>query len=134
MSYQIIEHTADYKILVKGKTLADLFQSALAGMMDFLRPSEMEKIIVSRPAIINSADRTALLIDFLSEVLLLANTHKEIYQQISFKKLTEMGLEAKLIGHKVKEFKDDIKGVTYHEAEIRKSKIGELETLIVFDI
>jgi SHS2 domain-containing protein len=134
MSYQVVEHTADYKILVRGKTLADLFQSALIGMMDFLKPTQMEKTTVSRLLKIASADHTTLLIDFLSEVLLLANTHKEIYHKVDFKKLGETELEAKLVGHKVKEFKDDIKGVTYHEAEIKQSKNGGLETAVVFDI
>jgi len=107
---------------------------ALIGMMDFLKPTQMEKTTVSRLLKIASADHTTLLIDFLSEVLLLANTHKEIYHKVDFKKLGETELEAKLVGHKVKEFKDDIKGVTYHEAEIKQSKNGGLETAVVFDI
>ena len=37
-------------------------------------------------------------------------------------------------GRKVKRFKEDIKGVTYHELEIKQQKDGTWETTILFDI
>ena len=37
-------------------------------------------------------------------------------------------------GFDIEEFDDDIKAVTYHEAEVRKNGKGNLETYMIFDI
>jgi len=43
-------------------------------------------------------------------------------------------LDARLFGAHVRKFDEDIKAVTYHEANITHSPTGEFETMIVFDI
>jgi len=48
--------------------------------------------------------------------------------------LTETEIEVKVFGRKVEEFEEDIKAVTYHEAEVKKNEKGEYETMLVFDI
>jgi SHS2 domain-containing protein len=43
-------------------------------------------------------------------------------------------LEATVYGRKVSGFKEDVKAVTYHEADITENEEGCLETVVVFDI
>jgi SHS2 domain-containing protein len=64
----------------------------------------------------------------------LVQTHKEIYNEVKFKKFLNNNLEAELIGNKVESFGEDIKGVTYHELEITKNKNGLYQATILFDI
>ena len=81
-----------------------------------------------------TSDITALLVDFLGELVRLASTYKEAYSRIIFDELSSSSLRATLVGEKISEFGDDIKAVTYHEANIVKNAQGRWETDIVFDI
>lgn len=146
MSYRFLEHTADLRMAAEGKDLQDLFSEALRGMMHILKPAggegkeanpALERLTikggVKRTLKIEAGDRTSLLIDFLNETLLLAQTHKEIYAGVKFKEFGEHRLEAELTGHKIDSFAEDIKAVTYHEAEV-KNENGIWKTNIIFDI
>jgi len=83
---------------------------------------------------ISSLDLSSLLVDFLSEVLYLCETRKEIYEKIQFKKFTDQILEGILIGKKLKRIGVQIKGVTYHDLDIHQKKDKTWETTILFDI
>jgi len=133
MPYKVLEHTADFRMAVSGKDLAELFQSAFLGMMDYLKEKRVKKITVSHLIKIESVDETGLLIDFLNEILTLVQINKEIYKKIKFHKLTNTELEAEIFGYSTDSFDHDIKAVTYHEADIKKEG-NFLKTNIVFDI
>ena len=136
MTYKFETHTADIRLRVEAKTLEELFRDALNGMMEFIKPEgfiESKKPNV-RKILIDSYDQTTLLIDFLSDVLLNAHTHKEIYTSLKILKLTQNHFEAVIKGSKINEFSEDIKAVTYHEADVKKNDKGNWETVIIFDI
>ncbi len=135
MGYKILEHTADVRIRAQGDSLRELFESAVFGMMEILKPNvsagapAVEKIVA-----LEAEDTTALLIDFLNDVLYSACTNKETYDKIIFKKLTPRALEATLFGVPALSFGEDIKAVTYHEADVKQNEQGKWETLLIFDI
>lgn len=133
--YEILEHTADVRMLVQGDSLEDLFSEALYGMMEILEPKvDDQKKVIERVIAIEATDTTTLLIDFLNEVLLSTQIHKEAYNKMIFKELSQHSLEAILSGIAVQSFGEDIKAVTYHEAEVKRTEDGTWETMIVFDI
>ena len=134
MSYKILEHTADARIYVDGKDLAELFESAIAGMMEMYGPEGIQKETADRKVSVESDNQSYLLIDFLNEILILVNKYKEIYTIKKFKKISNNEVEAILSGQRASHFNKDIKAATYHEANIRKNDDGLLETNIVFDI
>jgi len=135
MTYTFLEHTADIRMRVTGKTLEELFQDSLLGMVAAMKPIEpQEPIKIQREISIESHDTTALLIDFLSEALVFIHTKHEAYTEIKFHKLTNEFLEVELIGYKSERFTEDIKAVTYHEANIHKTESGLWSTNIIFDI
>jgi len=137
MGYEVLEHTADLRLRVWGRDEEELFREALLAMAEIMkaerRRAEHEEKNV-RNVHIQSQDITTLLVDFLNEILTLAQTHREIYTEIFFKRISEAELIAELSGFAVEGFEEDIKAVTYHEAEIRKNVEGNLETNLVFDI
>ena len=135
MKYKILDHPTDLRLLVQGKTYQELFTAGLKGMTEILAPHLETPVKKSQRTItLKSPDITALLIDFLNEVLFLAQTYKEVYQEVNFQKLTENSLIAKVWGRSIKEFKGDIKAITYHEAQIKKNLQGNWETVLVLDI
>lgn len=125
MSYTIEGHTADYKIKVKGKTLEEAFKSALLGMFFYVKKRcDNKDRNVSRDIALESSSPTFLLIEFLSECLRLSQVNKEVYTDIEFKDFAPNKILARVKGCKVKSFDDEIKAVTYHEADLKQDKNG----------
>ena len=135
-SYEFFAHTADVRLLVKADTLKELFKVSLEGMSELLRKSfcvQTKEFELEKNIKIKSCDSTILLIDFLSEVLTQSQINRAIYCKIDFKILENKSLECTIYGKRVDKFDEDIKAVTYHEAEIKKED-GVLQTNIIFDI
>jgi SHS2 domain-containing protein len=136
-AYQLKPHTADIRLLITGGNPEELFTSALQGMSHIQKNdacrqgvelTETEIIQVTAP------DNTALLIDFLSEILTLCHINKSVYCAVKFKSLTERYVSATIYGAKVDGFDEDIKAVTYHGAEVTVGDDKSLRSTIVFDI
>lgn len=137
MPYEIVEHMADVKIRVWGKTLEEVFTSALRGMNSIMASSfetETGEEGTEREIEVDSSDRSSLLVDFLNEVLSLSQINKEVYTNVVFGECSETYIQAKLIGTEVEEFDEDIKAVTYHIAELKENENHELEATLVLDI
>ncbi len=132
--YEVLEHVADLKIRVFGKTKKELFANMLLAMTESMKAELLApKEEVRREIKVKSLDLSALLVDFLSEVLYLTQVNKEAYKDIKFKEFEDKELQGDLLGQKVERFGEDIKGVTYHGLEIKKVN-DHWETTILFDI
>jgi SHS2 domain-containing protein len=132
--YEILEHKADFKIRVFGKSKEELFSNALSGMVAGLQPEFSNQKTVIRKIKVSSVDLAALLVDFLSEALYLIQTNKEVYDRIVFARLTDNELATELFGKKIEGFGQDIKAVTHHDLTIDKDKNGVWQAVILFDI
>lgn len=132
--YEILEHRADFKIKVLGKDKKELFLNALLGMISGLRPEIRSTKSGIRNIKVESPDLNALLVDFLSEVLYLIQTNREIYESMKFNKFTDTEIEAEFSGQKVVSFGEDIKAVTYHGLDIHQKKDKTWEVTVLFDI
>lgn len=135
MKYEILPHTADLKIKVFGKTKEELFSNALLAMTEALKPEITEsKEPAIRDIVVKSADLETLLVDFLSEILYLVQTNKEIYPEINFKEFSDTKLKGKIFGKKIERFGEDIKAVTYHNLSVKQRRDNVWEAIIIFDI
>jgi SHS2 domain-containing protein len=129
--FEILQHTADVRLLVRASSTEDLFRDALHGMfaiMNTVRDGAPVRATIS----VDSVDRTALLVDFLGAALSRAQIDRVAFDEIRFTRLTETEVEAELGGHQAW-FEQDVKAVTYHEADVRFVD-GEWMTMLVFDI
>ena len=140
-SFEFIGHIADARMKIEGDTLEELFTAGMEGMFDFAKRGfclASRDYPISENIKISSPDTTALLIDFLSALLTLSHEKKAVFCSVKFLNLETKEqtarLEAEVFGAQVDSFDEDIKAVTYHEAEIRKNEKGNFETNIVFDI
>ncbi len=135
--YEILEHTADLKIRAFGKDKKELFLNMAEGMQAALQPNfqfSISNFQTKKNIKVKSENLETLLVDFLSEMLYLIQVNKEIYKNIKFKKFTDIEIEAKLSGKKVESFGEDIKGVTYHDLEIKRNPDGIWQATVLFDI
>ena len=137
--FEIIPHTADTRLFLEGTTPKEFFEVALEGLAEILSPGSCEKnrkkkMDMERYLSIFSDDITPLLIDFLSEVLTRSYLNKVVFCKVDFLVLEEKVLKAKILGVRASEITEDVKAVTYHEAEVVINKNGNFETVVVFDI
>ena len=132
---EVIQHTADKGILVQADTLEGLFTAAMEGMARIQKAEPPKrKNDLSQKIQVSAPDRTALLIDFLSEVHTLSDIHNAVFYHILFEKISETNLEAQIEGQAITAFDEDIKAVTHSQADIHTNDEGLLETIVVFDI
>ena len=131
--YEILEHKADLKIRVFGKTKEELFENAMTGMFEGAGYQGEGKEI-KKEIKISSLDLSSLLVDFLSEVSYLSEVNRQVYHQIQFKKFLDKEIKGILLGKKLKRIGVVIKGVTYHDLDVRQIEDGSWETTILFDI
>ncbi|HYW35959.1 MAG TPA: archease [Balneolaceae bacterium] len=137
-THEILPHTADLRMRVTADTIPGLFQSGLEGLNQVLLanfdPRKSDTTAITKTINLESPDTTSLLIDFLSEVLTLSQIYKTIFHDLNITTLTAAQLRATITGQAVGAFDEDVKAVTYHEAEIKQNNRGKWETIIVYDI
>lgn len=134
--YSFLAHTCDIRLKVEADSIEELFHAALEGMNSIITGGEKPSGKVFHEILleVDSMDTTALLIDFLSEVL--SHTHSEyvVFNELEVLDLNEYYFKAKLWGKRADGFSEDIKAVTYHEADVKWNRKGYYESVIVFDI
>jgi len=132
--FEILEHKADLKIRVFGKTKEELFENAMIGMFEAAKYETTKRLTTKRLTTkIKSVDLLSLLVDFLSEILYLVETKKLVFEKVEFKKFKENEIDAILIGRPLKRIGVHIKGITYHDLKILQ-KNGNFKAEILFDI
>lgn len=133
MKYEILEHKADLKIRAIGKTREELFLNMLLGMTESMKPEIKETEGKTKRTIkIKSLDLSALLVDFLNEILYLSQVNKEVYLDVRLKKFYNNELEGEIIGRKINKFGEDIKAATHHNLDVHCNK--NWEATLLFDI
>lgn len=132
--YEILEHPADLKIKAFGDSKEELFLNMMLAMAENMKPvAKKPEEKTKREIKIKSPDFSALMVDFLSEVLYLSLANMEIYSEAKIIKLDDTELEAEISGQKAERFNEDIKAVTYYGLEVKEAD-GRWESTIVFDI
>lgn len=132
--FEILEHTGDIRLEVRSPRLGALYQDAVRGLMATLIPRESGDFNpVEHRIEVESADSTCLLVDFLNEVLWSGTSNSECYDQVDVISINERQLTAIIRGRTVEGFGEEIKAVTYHEADVRRE--GEMwKTNLVLDV
>jgi SHS2 domain-containing protein len=131
--YTILHHTADVRLQVTAASLEELFYDALRGLMEVMDAVPAGEAEQSEAIALDSVDATALLVDFLNEVLVRAVVRRRVYRGASFASLGETHLAGTLTGVPAAAFEEDVKAVTYHEADVRREG-GVWTTTLVLDI
>jgi SHS2 domain-containing protein len=134
---EYLQHTADIRVKVESDSLEGLFLAGLEAMNHVIgksTPSPENTTEMRRTIELKAPDTTVLLIDFLSEILTLTHTTGVLFSALKVTKLTEKSMLAEVSGFPADHFEEDIKAVTYHEAEVVQNEKGNWQTVIIFDI
>lgn len=137
MNITYLPHTADIRMKIESFDVEQLFIAGMIGMGNILKEGFCDKnnpIDCKSKIEIQAMDQTCLLIDFLSEILSHSYAEKSIYCKAEFSLFTSNRIKADIFGSHTNKLDEEIKAVTYHEAQVRKNRNHQWETLVVFDI
>lgn len=115
-----LEHISDLVLHASGISQRAVFRNALRKMNQVLKPGYCEGPRHSDCCMriqIEAPDSAALLVDFLSEALALCLIQKTIFCYVYFDLLEERRLSARLFGRWHDGLENEIKAITYREAE-----------------
>jgi len=134
--WELLDHTADIRLEVRGRTLEELFLNAADGLVSLLAPDAEAESDTALDVALDSDNAENLLVDWLREILFYNATRGFVPVQTEIIELSDKLLRAKLVGGvklSEEEAVAEIKGVTYHGLLITKTDGGYVAR-IVFDI
>jgi len=130
--YREVEHTADWELEVWGPDMAALLKQAAEGMYRLMGIELESKPRQRRRVEIEANDREQLVVEFLVELLYLAESERLAFDRLDVE-LAGHRLIAGLEGAPIRVQAKEIKAVTYHRIAVRDTERG-LETRVVFDV
>jgi len=131
---RIVEHTADWALLVRGRDLAELFRHAAVGLARLLAgdlaalPRDTQREVQ-----LEAYDTEGLLVEWLGELAYWAEREGLVFPLIEHLEVASDRLTGRVRGGCAPELQKHIKAVTYHDLAIRE-RDGKLEVTIVFDV
>lgn len=136
-AYHTFDHTADLGLSIAGASGEDLFANAALAVFDIITDLARVEPRETRRIVVEGDSPEDLLINFLREVLYLYNGERWLLKEIRMARFGDTALEADARGepldgrkHKIRK---EIKAVTYHQAEVRKTPEG-WTAKVIFDV
>jgi SHS2 domain-containing protein len=132
--YREIPHTADLALEVWGRDLAELFLHAargLSGLAATIDPAA--SITACREVSLSAPDLETLLVDWLNELLSLADEHDEAYVDFAVELPAPGQFHASACATRDFRPRLGVKAATFHDLAIRRDERG-YRTVVVFDV
>jgi len=131
--FEFIDHTADWAMRILGRDLNHLLINAARGMNQLVAPQEKIPGDQEREVELFAIDREGLLVEWLSELVFIAETEGILFHNFELYQTTSTWLKGKLSGGRTADIQREIKAVTYHDLSILETDDG-LEAVVVFDV
>lgn len=134
--FKEIEHTADWAIRVRGRSLSDLFAGAARGMFSLL--TDLSSIQKTRELDLDlhAIDVETLLVDWLNELLYQAEEKRIVFTEFTIRELANHGvphMRATAAGGPARDLHKTIKAATFSSLAIQRDESGYWAE-IVFDV
>lgn len=134
--YQLLDHTADIRLRIFGRTLRELFQNAAFALTDILTDARKIRALKSTPTFALMAEgNDLLLVALMKKILYLFDTKRFLTRRLVIKNLSDKILVATLKGEGLKKqpIKTEIKAVTYHKLKVQKKR-GGWQAEVILDV
>ncbi len=137
MGYKFFDHTADVLFEAKGKSLDELFEAAGLATEETQVDLKGIKTKVKKEIVLEKDNIEMLFFDFLQELIFLKDAELLLFSKIkvSISEGKPNRLKAVLEGEKIDpkkhELKVDVKAVTLHRFEVKKTKTGWFARVIL---
>ncbi len=131
--FEEIPHTADWSFRAFGKDLRELFANAAFAIFAMEGATSDRASETARTVEVDGVDHVALLVNWLTELLWLQESQREMYQRFLIETLSPTHLRAQVIGTPLSKLDKVIKAVTYHNLKIEQTPNG-WEAVVVVDV
>jgi SHS2 domain-containing protein len=136
-SYQIIDHTADLGIIVRGPDIKGLFINAAQALTDLMVKGDFAGKMTWKEISVTAEDLSDLMVRWLGEILYLFVAEKLAVDTIAINALSSTQLEATIATARFEPGRHrvlrEIKAVTYHQISVGKAN-DEWEARVIFDV
>ena len=130
--FEEIPHTADWSFRAFGKDRHELFENAAFAIFS-LEGASSGKTEISRTIEVIGIDYESLLVNWLTELLWLQESHHETYHRFQIELLSPTLLHAQVFGAAMSRLDKVIKAVTYHNLKIEQTAEG-WQAIVVVDV
>jgi SHS2 domain-containing protein len=128
-----VEHTADWAIRVRGKTLSELFINVAIGMYSLVADLPSGKAEIERTVDVEGVDPETLLINWLNELVYHTEMDNEVFSEFVMQSFEPHHLRATVRGSATHQLKKHIKAATFNDLCIIPTENG-YEATVVFDV
>jgi SHS2 domain-containing protein len=129
--YQEVDHTADIALRVWGEDIHTLLRQAAYGLNDLMGVVLQDTPVEGHFSLQQDSFET-LLVDFLSELLFLAEEKDHLFDSFSFDEHDD-GLTVQMTGRMILSQDRHVKAVTFHNLDVAQTDCG-FEVTITFDV
>jgi SHS2 domain-containing protein len=130
--YQEVDHTADIALRVWGEDFQALLRQAADGLYHLLDVVPQAKTAVAGSFILQQDSLETILVDFLSELLFLAEEKDKIFDTFSFEP-KDNEFTVRMTGQKILSQGRFVKAVAFHDLNVHHTDSG-FEATITFDV
>ncbi|MBM3232572.1 archease [Candidatus Pacearchaeota archaeon] len=128
-----LEHTADIKVRITGRTLDEIFQNTVLALASYTNSGNPIKSKKGKVVEVQGTDMLSLMYNFIDELIYLIDAEHFIPSKAQVL-LRGNNLKAEIFGDDTKNYNlSHIKAATYAEMSIQKTKNG-WEAFIVLDV
>jgi SHS2 domain-containing protein len=135
LSYQVLDHTADIVLEVRGGDLRELFAEAARALFDCILESGRVEPRESRHVSLSAPSAEMLFRDWLSELNTIHQVEWRLFSLFAIGAISQTRLEAEVRGERVDaerhRIRREIKGVTYHGLSVIVSASGCTGTVLL---
>ena len=129
MSYRWVEHTAELELEIEAQTEEAVFVDALLALAELLG-DDGRGDRVAREITVNGGERAVMLLEWLDELVYLAETEDLVPEGVGRIELSNRGLAATLSCHRGSP-RHLVKGATYHRLAFERSGRGFRATVVL---
>ena len=135
IKFEFLEHTADIKFRVKGKSLKAVFENCVLAVSHVLSRGRKIKSVKKKEFTVSGKNNESLLCNFIDELIYLLDAKNFVVSKSNVKILNGK-LKAIVYGDDSSHYGDldSIKAATYAEMYIREVKKGKWEAQVVVDV
>jgi SHS2 domain-containing protein len=130
--YEDVDHTADVALRVRGKDFYTLLEQSAQGLYDLMGVELVPDSHEDEEFAISHGTQEMVLVDFLGELLYLAEEREQAFESFSFSEKKDRVL-IRATGRKILSRARYVKAVTFHDLNIQKTDFG-IEATITFDV
>ncbi len=134
--YEVISHTADAGIVVRGSTFSEILVNAAYGMFDLVFGIGELVPTVERPIAATGGTREELLVGWLSALLAVAEIESLVFTDFAVEHIGDDEVKGVARGLPTTGLElrgQPVKGVTFHGLAVEESG-GGLRARVIFDV